>query len=97
VSVTVRAEPLPPVTMPAGGTSVVFEETAVSVSAFAAVSASPIVTLSGPAVVPAGTVWFGVSEIVGASLTAAMLIATVAGEDVSDPSRAVNVKASGPL
>jgi hypothetical protein len=66
VTVTVRLAPLPPNTMAALGTKVVFEDVPLIVRLATAVSASPTVKASGPTAVPIGVVWFVTVVIVGA-------------------------------
>ena len=69
VTVTVRLAPDPPRAIPAVGSRVRFEETAVTVRSAARVSASPTVKLIGPDEPPVGTVTSATSEIVGGALT----------------------------
>src|SRR5215216_2636189 len=65
VTVTVRLLPLPPKPMFAAGTRLVFDELPASVSAEAAVWASPIVNGTGPATAFSFVVTFAMAEIVG--------------------------------
>ena len=61
--------PLPPNTMFAFGTRVVFDEVPDSVKLAAAVSTSPMVKAIAPVAVSSLVVWLAMSEIVGLSLT----------------------------
>lgn len=65
-----RFAPLPPKTIFAFGTSVVFEEVPVTTKAAAAVSASLTLNASAPVDVFALTVWSPITEIVGAVFVA---------------------------
>ena len=68
VIATVRLDPLPPSTMLAVGTSVVFDELPATVREAAGVSTSPTVTLKTGSAVSSFVVLSAVSEIVGVSL-----------------------------
>ena len=70
VTVTVRLASLPPNTMLASGTRVVFDEPPSRVRLASAVSTSPTVMARAPVFAFSAIVWLAMSEIVGASLTA---------------------------
>lgn len=68
VAVRVRLAPLPPSVRLASGSSVWFDDVAVTDRSPAGVSASFTVKASGPKVVSSSSVWFGMSLMVGRSL-----------------------------
>ena len=70
--VTVRLALLPPMTMFAGGTRLVLDESATRVSDAAGVKSSPNVTAMAPVAVSSLIVWFETSAMVGALLANAM-------------------------
>ena len=70
VTFTVRLAPLPPRTILALGTIVVFPEVAESVRLAAAVSASPTVNEIAEVALFKATVWFAIAEMVGGLLGA---------------------------
>ena len=67
MTVTARAAPLPLSAILARGTSVRFDDAALTVRLATAVSASPTVKFNGPVVPPCAMVWFATSVMVGGS------------------------------
>ena len=74
VSVSVRLAPPLDMTSPRSGTTAWFDDTAVTVSAVAAVSSSPMVN-GISALVLAGTCWSAMFEIVGGAVTVTVNVA----------------------
>src|SRR5437588_166769 len=96
VTVTVRLEPLPPKTMLLTGTSVGLDDVALSTRLLAAVSASPMVKLSGPVDVSSAVVWSAMFDIVGGELLAGVTVSRKVSLAVDEPSFTVTVIVAEP-